>query len=137
MAEEGDREVELVAGLLDLLAGERAAAGQGAQTALDVQGGEEFQELAVLGVADGRQFLGEPPLEQQQLTVGRRQDAALPEQIAQVGDRPPGRELAQPSWDEGHLAASQSPQVPLWAPPVAGSQSSSSTYVASLARCGP
>ncbi|MYU02207.1 MULTISPECIES: hypothetical protein [unclassified Streptomyces] len=54
VAEEGNREVELVAGLLDLIAGEWAAVGQGLESTLDVPGGEELQELAVLGFSDGR-----------------------------------------------------------------------------------
>lgn len=73
--EKGGRETYLVAGLLDLHAGERAASSQGVQTALNVPGREELQESPVPGVADGRQFLGEPPLEQQQLPVSRGQNA--------------------------------------------------------------
>ncbi|MFF4672228.1 hypothetical protein ACFY1C_20595 [Streptomyces sp. NPDC001279] len=37
------------------------------------------------GIVDGGQFLGEPSLEQQQLSVGRRQDPGLDEPITQVG----------------------------------------------------
>ncbi|MFB8411980.1 hypothetical protein ACFVVJ_26400 [Streptomyces albidoflavus] len=85
MIEEGGREADLVAGLLDLLAGERAAAGQYAQAALDVPGGEEFQRLPVPGIVDGGQLLSEPSLEQQQLPVGRWQGPYLDERITQVG----------------------------------------------------
>ncbi|MFI1336136.1 hypothetical protein ACH4U7_39675 [Streptomyces sp. NPDC020845] len=76
MIEKGGRETNLVAGLLNLLTGERAAVGQGVQAALNLPGREELQKSPVPGVADGRQFLGEPPLEQQQLPVSRGQDAA-------------------------------------------------------------
>ncbi|MET7906421.1 hypothetical protein ABZS86_35225 [Streptomyces sp. NPDC005355] len=65
VAEEGGGELKFVAGLLNLVAGERAAVGHGAEAAMDVPGGEELQEPAVLDVTDGRQFLGEPSLEQQ------------------------------------------------------------------------
>ena len=41
--EKGDRETNLVAGLLNLLTGERAAVGQGVQPALNVPGREELQ----------------------------------------------------------------------------------------------
>ncbi|MER6503285.1 hypothetical protein ABT218_28975 [Streptomyces sp. NPDC001455] len=85
MIEEGGREVDLVACLPDLLAGERAAAGQGVGAALGVPGGEELQQPPVPGIVDGGQFLGEPSLEQQQLSVGRRQDPGLDEPITQVG----------------------------------------------------
>ncbi|MFE7427966.1 hypothetical protein [Streptomyces sp. NPDC057545] len=61
--EKGDSETNLVAGLLNLLTGERPAVGQGIQTALNVPGREELQKPPVPGVADGRQFLGEPSLE--------------------------------------------------------------------------
>ncbi|MDG9728750.1 hypothetical protein [Streptomyces sp. DH41] len=84
MIEKGGREANFVAGLMNLLTAERAAVGQGVQTALNVPGREELQKPPVPGVADGRQFLGEPPLEQQQLPVSRGQDAALHEQVAQV-----------------------------------------------------
>lgn len=93
--EKGGRETCLVAGLLDLHAGERAVSSPGVQTALNVPGREELQASPVPGVADGGQFLGEPPLEQQQLPVSRGQNAALHEQLAQVSDRPPGGELAE------------------------------------------
>ncbi|MGW7756974.1 hypothetical protein ACWGK6_36590 [Streptomyces violaceusniger] len=105
VSEESGREVDLVAGLVDLLAGERAAVGQGVQAALDVPGGEELQQAPRPGGVDGGQFLGEPPLEQQQLPVGRGQDATLHEQVAQVGDRPPGCELAQSVVGERDFAA--------------------------------
>ncbi|MFD4527283.1 hypothetical protein ACFWP7_25770 [Streptomyces sp. NPDC058470] len=75
--------------------------------------GEELQELAVLGIADGRQLLSEPPLEQQQVPVGRRQDAALHEQVAQVDDRSPRSELTRPLMGERDLVAGQGLQVPL------------------------
>ncbi|MFF4567275.1 hypothetical protein [Streptomyces sp. NPDC001435] len=71
VSEEGGREVDLVAGLVDLLAGERAAVGQGVQAALDVPGGEELQQAPMTGAVDGGQSLGKPTLEQQQLPVGR------------------------------------------------------------------
>ncbi|MEU4898156.1 hypothetical protein AB0B12_39825 [Streptomyces sp. NPDC044780] len=62
--------MNLVAGLLDLLAGERTAAGQDVQAALDVPGGEESQQPLVLGAPDGGQLLVEPSLEQQQHRPG-------------------------------------------------------------------
>ncbi|MFF0041589.1 hypothetical protein ACFYRG_36080 [Streptomyces mirabilis] len=68
---EGGREADLVAGLPDLVAGQRAAVGQSAQAALDVPGGEQLQQPPVVGIADGGKFLGEPSLEEQQLPVGR------------------------------------------------------------------
>ncbi|WP_327436584.1 MULTISPECIES: hypothetical protein [unclassified Streptomyces] len=65
------------------------------------------------GVADGRQFLGEPPLEKQQLSVSQGQDAALHEQVAQVSDRSPGGELAQAVVRERNLFQGESPRVAL------------------------
>ncbi|MEU4658997.1 hypothetical protein AB0G32_34545 [Streptomyces sp. NPDC023723] len=84
VGEEGNRKVDLVAGLLGVAAGERVTASPAVETSFDVPGDEELQQFAVLGIADGRQFLGAPPLEQQQVSVGWRQDAALHEEITQV-----------------------------------------------------
>ncbi|MET8031160.1 hypothetical protein [Streptomyces avermitilis] len=113
MIEKGGRETNLVAGLLNLLTGERAAVGEGVQAALNVPGREELQKPPVPGVADGRQFLGEPPLEQQQLPVSGGQNTALHEQVAQVGDRSPGVELAQAVVRERNLFQGESAQVVL------------------------
>ncbi|GFH39535.1 hypothetical protein SCWH03_58030 [Streptomyces pacificus] len=84
VAEEGGREVEFTASLLDLFPGERAAAGECVQPVLDMPGGEEFQQSPVPGVADSGEFLRECALEEQQLPVGRGQDVGLDEQITHL-----------------------------------------------------
>ncbi|MFF4082579.1 hypothetical protein ACFYZN_24660 [Streptomyces sp. NPDC001777] len=54
--------------------------------------GEVLEYAGVFGVGGGGDPLGEPPLEQQESEVEARQDAAVHEQVAEVGGGPPVRQ---------------------------------------------
>ncbi|MFD8396569.1 hypothetical protein ACFV2N_47235 [Streptomyces sp. NPDC059680] len=75
--------MKFVASPLDL-AGcrKRTVADLNVQAALDVAGCEEARSLWVIDIADYGRLLLEPPLEQRQPPIGRRQNADLDQQVA-------------------------------------------------------
>lgn len=63
-----------------------------------------LQQPSTFGVLDGRDVFGEPAFEQQQLPVDGGQDAALHEQVTQVGCRAFARQLLERLVGQGHAS---------------------------------
>ncbi|MER0478260.1 hypothetical protein ABR737_07895 [Streptomyces sp. Edi2] len=67
--------------------------GLGPELAELVPAREVVEESSMFGTLGGGEPFGEPPLEEQEPAIDARENAAVHQQVTEVGDRPPAREV--------------------------------------------